>query len=622
MRRVAGRAHAVAREFRHDLRFAVLTRIPDCPHVHQRRRVAHEGGRRLVVRRARLAGDLTAEPRRRARRGAVLRGAEHRVLHELAVVRVEHLLRAEVRLVHLLVALEHAVDNVQRVLRAVVRDRRVPLREVPHGERVDAEDVVERVFLNVAADARIMRDLGEFLRRQMLVHVHEHRVHRVRGRLLEVDRAPAHVERVRHLCPRARRRFEAFGRIAVEHRVEVHVVHCCAEQTEGLHGGARLEVRLRGVVELVLEVVAAAVDRLHRAGLLVERDAAHLNALRHAFRPVISHRLHDLLHVRVERAHDLVSAGLELVFGERLARHELVLHGGEQVAVRPGQVVAHRHWLRLGELRLAGLLAGDVAVFAHDADHARESALGLRLVHRRVPHARCRDDAGDHRRLVHGEVFRLLAEVRFRRRLYAVCAAAQVDRVHVVAQHLLLVLRIRDLHREYGLANLARIRGGVAQIIPFRILLRDRGAALPRSRGQIVVQSARHAHDVNAAVAVERAVFGGDDRVAHVVRQHGAIYDLAVLLGERADLGGAVVVVDRGLLGDGDLLRLRNVGGHIQVGEQADANRQQTAEHAEQNLPPESLFAVRALLRAFRGVLPPLGRAVRRGRLVRGARRA
>ena len=57
--------------------------------------------------------------------------------------------------------------------------------------------------------------------------------------------------------------------------------HCCAEQTEGLHGGARLEVRLRGVVELVLEVVAAAVDRLHRAGLLVERDAAHLNALRH-----------------------------------------------------------------------------------------------------------------------------------------------------------------------------------------------------------------------------------------------------------------------------------------------------------------------------------------------------
>ena len=400
------------------------------------------------------------------------------MLHEGAVVLVEHLGGVEVRLVHVFVALEHAVHHMQRVLRAVVGDRGVALRQVPHGERVDAQDVVERVGLDVSADAGVMRDLRVAFRRQVFVDVHEHRVHRVRGGLVEVDVAPADAERVRHFGEGAGRGFELLGRVAVEQRREAHIALRGADEAEGLHRGAGLERGLRGVVELLFEVIGTGVHRLDRTGFLIDGYAAHLQCFRHALGAFVAHLLDAVLQRLVNRGHYLVSARFELVLGEGLGIDQFRFHSGEQVAIRPREVVAECVLLDLRELGAGRFGVGDVAVLLHDADHTVEALLRLLGVLLRVPRARRGDDAGDHGRLGHGEVLGVLAEVRLRGGLDAVRAAPQVDRVHVIAQHFVFVLRIRDFHREDRLADLAGVRRGLAEVIPLRVLLRDRRATL------------------------------------------------------------------------------------------------------------------------------------------------
>ena len=81
----------------------------------------------------------------------------------MAIVRIEHLLVLLSRLVQLLrtVGREHRVDDVQRVLHAIVRNGGVALRQIPHGNAVDAQNVVGGVFGNVSLNARLMRYFGE-----------------------------------------------------------------------------------------------------------------------------------------------------------------------------------------------------------------------------------------------------------------------------------------------------------------------------------------------------------------------------------------------------------------------------------------------------------------------------
>ena len=514
--RVAGGRDAVSGEFGHDLRAAVVARVPDRPHVEQLRHVADERGCGLVVGGTRLAGHRTAERRRGARRGAVRRGALHRLLHQRAVVRVEHLLVLDGGLVHLVaLAVVDRGDDVQRVLDAVGRDRRVALRQIPHGARVDAEHVVRRIRVDVARDAGLVGDGGRALRRQMLVDVHEHGVHRVCGGLVQVDVAPVVVQRVVHDLADA---VEMLAGVAVEHRVEVHALLGRAEQRERLHRGARLELGLRGVVELVRQVIRTAVYGFDGAVARVEGDAADLDALGHAVRARVADGLHLVLHGLVDRGDDLVSAGLEVVLGEGARVDQLVLHGGEQIAVRPAVHVVLRVFDGGGQrfgLRL--LVGGDVPVLLHDAQHALHALRRHVGVLRRVPGGGGGDDAGDGRGLGQAQVLGVLAEIRLRGGLDAVRPAAQVDRVHVVAQHFALILLLRDLHREDGLAELAGVAGRFAQIVAFRVLLGDGRPALARALGDVVDERAGDALEIDAPVRVERAVLGGHDRLAHIV---------------------------------------------------------------------------------------------------------
>lgn len=71
------------------------------------------------------------------------------------------------------------------------------MRQIPHGNAVDAQNVVGGVFGDVFLNARLMRDLGEIRGAEVLVDLHEHRVHRIRGRLIEVDIPVIGVQRVR-----------------------------------------------------------------------------------------------------------------------------------------------------------------------------------------------------------------------------------------------------------------------------------------------------------------------------------------------------------------------------------------------------------------------------------------
>lgn len=73
----------------------------------------------------------------------------------------------------------------------------------------------------------------------------------------------------------------------------------------------------------------------------------------------------------------------------------------------------------------------------------------------------------------HGSILGVLVEVRLGRRLDAVCATAQVDGVHVVAQHLAFILLLRDLDGQERFSELAGIRCGLAQIVALRVLLGD-----------------------------------------------------------------------------------------------------------------------------------------------------
>ena len=387
MRRVARGGNAIACERWHFLRAAVFRRIPNGPHIEQLRRVAHERSGLLVVCGTGLTGHLASETCRNASRGAIRGGALHGLLYQMAIVRIEHLLVLLRRLVQFLrtVGREHLVDDVQRVLHAIVRNGGVALRQIPHGNAVDAQNVVGGVFGDVFLNARLMRDLGEIRGAEVLVDLHEHRVHRIRGRLIEVDIPVIGVQRVRHLRGGSRRRFKRQARIAVEDGVEIHTLLRGSQQAERLHGGTRFERGLRGVVELLGEVIVARIHGFHGTGFRIDRNAAHLNAFRHALRSGVADLLNLVLHALVERGDDLVAAGFQIIGGERLGIDQFVLHRGQQIPVRAGHLVALLYFRHGRELRFLLLLGGDVAVFLHDAEHAVVSLFGLFLIDGRIP---------------------------------------------------------------------------------------------------------------------------------------------------------------------------------------------------------------------------------------------
>ena len=156
------------------------------------------------------------------------------------------------------------------------------------------------------------------------------------------------------------------------------------------------------------------------------------------------------------------------------------------------------------------------------------------------------------------------AEVRARRRLDAVGAVAEVDRVEVVAQDPLLGPLARELVGQRGLAQLLEQRAvvlGGERVLDE--LLRDRRAALHApAGGDVLPQGAADAAQVDALVRVEAAVLDRDDRLLHRPARSGPRTRGARSLPVSMPSSSAVAVEDHASCARRTrVLELRQVGG-------------------------------------------------------------
>ncbi len=177
-------------------------------------------------------------------------------------------------------------------------------------------------------------------------------------------------------------------------------------------------------------------------------------------------------------------------------------------------------------------------------DHGLATALGVGVVARRLV-----EHGGEGCRLPHVELGGRLVEVGARRHLDAVGAVAEVDRVEVALQDLLLAQLVVDLDGEDGLADLADVGLLLRQVQDLDVLLGDRGATTgDLATLRVVPRGADDAPQVDAAIGVERPVLGRDHGGLHRLRHLVEGDVLAVLRREGAELVLAVGVVDvRGL---------------------------------------------------------------------------
>ena len=115
----------------------------------------------------------------------------------------------------------------------------------------------------------------------------------------------------------------------------------------------------------------------------------------------------------------------------------------------------------------------------------------------------------------HGEVLGVLVEVRLRRGFDAVGAAAEVDRVEVSLEDLVLGQLVLDLDGEERLLDLAGVGPLLRQVEDLDVLLGDRRGALLDGVGrEVVPRGADDALEVEPAVGVEGPVLGSDDGVS------------------------------------------------------------------------------------------------------------
>ena len=110
-----------------------------------------------------------------------------------------------------------------------------------------------------------------------------------------------------------------------------------------------------------------------------------------------------------------------------------------------------------------------------------------------------------------------LLEVAVRRHVDAPAAAAQIDRVEIDLEHLVLAERLVDARGHDHLADLALVADVVADQQVLRHLLGDGGAALrPARLGDVGDEGADQAALVDAVMLVEPLVLGGDEGALHV----------------------------------------------------------------------------------------------------------
>jgi hypothetical protein len=307
------------------------------------------------------------------------------------------------------------------------------------------------------------------------------------------------------------------------------------DRRAGLAGALSRQVERRGAV------VVAADHRPHLAGAVLDRHDRRARAVG-VRQPLLDGGLGGVLKVAVDRRLDREPAlerAARALLAAAQAVDDLLLDPRGEVRVR--RVLGRRLQVAaLGErlpAREVVLRLREEVLLEHPLEHD-VAALQRRLrVGDRVVRAGRGDHAREQRGVLRGEIGGALLvtldvatrvkrlEVRARRRLDAIGAVPEVDRVQVVVEDLLLGPLVRQVVRERGLAQLleqrAVVLGGEGVL---HQLLGDRRAALHDALlDHVLVKGAADAAQVDALVGVEAPVLDRDDRVLH----HGS--DLGLL---------------------------------------------------------------------------------------------
>ena len=198
---------------------------------------------------------------------------------------------------------------------------------------------------------------------------------------------------------------------------------------------------------------------------------------------------------------------------------------------------------RLGGVRLR---LRDVPLVGHALQHDVAPRCGALHVDERALPLRRLKDAGDEGRFLERELLVRLAEIHARRGFDAVRAVPQVHLVAVDREDLALRVPLLDLDRENQLLHLP-LEGVGKGLLAFRRepellleiareLLRERAGALgPPHLDDVGQRGGADAPDVDAEMAVELRVFGGDDRLLQQRVDVVVADDDAPLGGELAD---------------------------------------------------------------------------------------
>ena len=178
-----------------------------------------------------------------------------------------------------------------------------------------------------------------------------------------------------------------------------------------------------------------------------------------------------------------------------------------------------------------GFGAGDL-VFLHALEHVGVALAGALRIAVRAEERRPLGHCGKHRAFRHGERRRRLLEVGVRRHVDAPGAAAEIDRVQVDFEDLVLAQRLVDARGDDHLADLALVADVVADQQVLRDLLGDGRAALrPAGLGDVGDEGADQAALVDALVLIEALVFGGDEGEPDVFGNLPERHPLAAVVG-------------------------------------------------------------------------------------------
>ena len=251
---------------------------------------------------------------------------------------------------------------------------------------------------------------------------------------------------------------------------------------------------------------------------------------------------HDGLHFGIDRAVDGVAAGVEQVLCDLLIIAELFVHIGDDVVEhtlnKVGVILRARGGIhpacdprRRNKARVPGederldlclliLFVADLAKLVHLIKNGKLALLVLLAVPvaaRRVIFIGELRDADDGRSLGNAQFADGLAEVALRRGLDAVAAVAEVDKVQVGLEDLVLRIILLEAQRTEDLPHLALDGHLVVAGRVFDDLLGDRRAAARRAAGELAKNGLRRALPVYTVVAFKTLVLNGDECVLHVL---------------------------------------------------------------------------------------------------------